>query len=262
MALLLSLGTLACEAQPPGPPEQAPATTGPAGDATPTEPTSAEPNDGAPSELLRAGFLIVDGVYNTELTAPFDVLDHSVYHLPEGRGIDAFTVSPDGEEITTAEGLRILPDYGFSDAPPIDILVVASAEGSRDRDLEDADLIAWVRRAGGDARYVMSLCWGAFVLAEAGLLDGAAVTTFPRDYDSFSRRFPDLDLRVNVSFVHDGRTITSQGGARSFDAAMYLVDLLYGKDVARGVGGGLLIPWPPEPGSISFIARPRRALTP
>ena len=106
-------------------------------------------------------------------------------------------------------------------------------------------MIEWVRETGADAEYVMSLCWGAFVLAEAGLLDDVACTTFPADYDTFVERFPEHDLRVNVSFVHSGRAITSQGGAQSFDAAMYLVDRLYGREVAQRIGRGLLIEWPP-----------------
>ncbi len=205
---------------------------------------SGETAETTPAGSLQAGFLVVDGVYNTELTAPFDVLEHTLYHAPEGTGIEVFTVSPDGLEITTAEGLRLVPDFGFDDAPPIDILVVPSAEGSRDRDLANPRLVEWVRETGAGARFVISLCWGAFVLAEAGLLDDVSCTTFPGDYDTFAQRFPGHDLRVNVSFVHSGKAITSQGGARSFDAAMYLVDLLYGRSVAQGIGRGLLIPWP------------------
>ncbi len=84
------------------------------------------------------------------------------------------------------------------------------------------------------------------MLARAGLLDGRACTTFPRDYRRFAEAFPAADLHVNVSFVHSGRFLTSEGGARSYLAAMYLVDLLYGEEVAAGVGRGLLIPWPPD----------------
>lgn len=207
---------------------------------------------------LRAGFLVLDGVYNTELTAPYDVLEHTLYHAPEARGIEVFTVSPDGSSVTTAEGLEIRPDYGFADAPPIDILVVPSAKGSRAKDLERRELIAWVAKTGGSAGAVLSLCWGAFVLAQAGLLDGRALTTFPGDYDTFADRFPGLDLRINVSFVHSGKALTSQGGVRSFDAAMYLVDQLYGEPVAAGVGNGLLIPWPPRPGTVPYlVSQPR-----
>jgi len=193
---------------------------------------------------LVAAFLVVDGVYNSELMAPYDVLHHTPFHTRPG--IEVYVVSPDGEGVTTFEGLRLVPHYGFQDAPPADILVVPSAEGSMTTDLDDEPLIAWVRATANRARWVISLCDGAFVLAAAGLLDGRAATTFPTDYEEFARLFPAVDLRINLSFVHDGKFLTSAGGAKSYDVAMYLVDLLYGEQVAHGVGGGLLIPWPPE----------------
>ncbi len=164
---------------------------------------------------LRAAFLIVDGVYNTELAAPYDVLQHTVHHTDPLPGIEVYTVSPDGKLVTTAEGLRILPHHSFETAPAADILVVPSAEHSRDSDRQNEPLIKWVRHTGSQARIVMSLCWGAFILAEAGLLEGHAATTFPSDYKSFAQDFPELDLRVNVSFVHDGRLLTSEGGAEA-----------------------------------------------
>lgn len=193
---------------------------------------------------LRAGFLIVDGVYNTELMAPWDVFQHTVYHSAPHPGIEVFTVAPEDRPITTAEGLKIVPDHTFETAPELDILVVPSAEHSRDDHRKDERLIAWVSQAGSGARFIVSLCWGAFILAEAGLLDGHACTTFPGDYQSFAEAFPTLDVKVNASFVHDGKVLTSQGGARSYDVAIYLVDLIFGERVAQGVGSGLLIDWP------------------
>jgi len=193
---------------------------------------------------LRAGFLIVDGVYDTELMAPWDVFQHTVYHSAPHPGIEVFTVAPEGRPVTTAEGLTIVPDYTFETAPKLDILVVPSAEHSRSDDRNDERLIAWVSQAGRDAQFVVSLCWGAFILAEAGLLDDHACTTFPADYQSFAEAFPDLDVKVNASFVHDGKVLTSQGGVRSYDVAIYLIDLIFGERVAQGVGSGLLIDWP------------------
>jgi len=204
-----------------------------------------EPPPRQAGRALAAGFLVVDGVYNSELMAPYDILHHTRFHTKPG--IDVFTVSQDGRPITTFEGLRLTPDHGFADTPPIDILVVPSSEGSMDRDLRDAALIDWVRTAGGKARFVVSLCDGAFVLAKAGLLDGRAATTFPGDQDRFATMFPGVTLKREPSFVHDGKVLTSQGGAKSYDVAMYLVDLLFGPEVARGVGQGLIIPWPPAP---------------
>jgi putative intracellular protease/amidase len=199
-----------------------------------------------PDRPLQVAFLVVEGVYNSELMAPYDVFQHTRFHTGGGPAMEVFTVSPDGKPVRTFEGLTLVPHHGFADAPAADVLVVPSSDGSMDRDLADEGLIAWVREAGARARWIVSLCDGAFVLAKAGLLDGRAATTFPADYDRFAQLFPAVDLRVNVSFVHDGKALTSQGGARSYDVAMYLVDELYGPQVAAGVGRGLLIPWPPD----------------
>jgi transcriptional regulator GlxA family with amidase domain len=212
-----------------------------------TPPDATVPTD----RKLRAGFLIVDGVYNTELMAPYDVFQHTVYHAQPG--IEVFTVSPDGKPVTTFEGLRIVPHHSFRNAPPLDILVVPSADGSMDRDLKDEAMIRWVRETGERARHVVSLCDGAFVLAQAGLLEGIPATTFPADYERFSQSFPGVDLRINVSFVDAGKVLTSEGGARSYDVAMHLVDRIYGTKAAAGVGRGLLISWPPDPATM----RPR-----
>lgn len=214
-------------------------------------PVPASAGEGTP---LRVGFLIVDGVYNSELVAPYDIFHHTVFHVEPG--MEVFTVSPDGESVTTFEGLVIGAQYGFANAPGIDVLVVPSAEHSMDTDLQNAAMMSWVRRVGSQAEYLVSLCDGAFVLAAAGLLDSVASTTFPGDLDRYAEMFPRLDVRRSVSFVHDGKALTSQGGARSFDVAMYLVDHLYGESVARGVGQGMVIDWP-DP-DLEYLVVPER----
>jgi transcriptional regulator GlxA family with amidase domain len=200
---------------------------------------------------LQVAFLVVDGGYNSELIAPYDILHHTVFHTEPG--MELFTVSPTGAAITTFEGLTIEAHHSFESAPPIDVLVVPSAKHSMDSDLQNEAMMAWVREVGASAMYVVSLCDGAFVLASAGLLDDVASTTFPGDVDRYIAAFPHLDVRRDVSFVHDGRMLTSQGGARSYDVAMYLVDHIYGEAVARGVGGGLVITWPPVAGTMLYV---------
>ncbi len=196
-----------------------------------------------PDRVLNAAFLIVDGVYNSELIAPMDVLQHTVFH--DANGIKVFTVAPSKEVITTFEGLHILPDYSYAtdSLPAIDILIVPSAKNSMTTDLENAGLIDFVSTKGRQALYVMSLCDGAFVLAKAGLLDTYHCTTFPGDIQKFKEAFPTLNIHEDVSFVHDTRMITSAGGAKSYDAALYLVELLYGKKAAEEIGKGLVIDW-------------------
>ena len=196
-----------------------------------------------PDRELNAAFLVVDGVYNSELMAPMDVLQHTVFHTE--KGIKVFTVAERKDVITTFEGLRLIPDYGFSSdtIPSIDILVVPSAKHSMDSDLENEALTRFVASTGKQAMYIMSLCDGAFVLANAGLLDNYECTTFPSDIQRFKKQFPHLKVHENVSFVHDGKAITSAGGAKSYDPALFLVERLYGKKVADGIAKGLVIDW-------------------
>ena len=196
------------------------------------------------SGRLNAAFLIMDGVYNTELTAPMDIFHHTRFR-DSIRAMNVFTVAGTRQPVRSFEGLQILPDFGYLEdsLPPIDILVVPSAEHHLDSDLQDAAMIAWVRRTAQQARIVMSLCDGAFVLATAGMPDSLRCTTFPDDIGRLREMFPGLCVLENVSFVHDGRYITSAGGDRSFDAALYLCQHLYGKKVADQLAHGLVIGW-------------------
>lgn len=195
-------------------------------------------------EHYQVAFLIMDGVYNTELTAPYDIFQHTIFR-ENIRPMEVFTVANRSGAIKTFEGLNILPDYNYlSDSlPPIDILVVPSAEHHLDTDLEDSLMIQFVQRVAKKAQFVTSHCDGAFVLAQAGLLDGFASTTFPSDIDTYRERFPQLEVIDSVWFVHDGKYITSAGGARSFEAAMYLCHHLYGPEVTRRLGQGLVLEW-------------------
>ena len=189
-------------------------------------------------------FLIMDGTYNTELTAPFDIFQHTVFR-DSIKPMNVFTVANTDNAITTFEGMRIIPDFNYvnDSLPKIDILVVPSAEHHLDTDLKDNIMLNFIKKVDKEALFVTSHCDGAFVLAKAGLLNDAVSTTFPSDIDAMREMFPDLDIRKDVLFVHDGKYITSAGGAKSFEAALYLCEYLYGKDIAKSLAGGLVIDW-------------------
>ncbi|MEO0333948.1 MAG: DJ-1/PfpI family protein [Bacteroidota bacterium] len=224
--LLFSLGNLGCD---------------------PTQPATAENtpvSKDTSQEAYNVALLIMDGVYNTELTAPYDIFQHTIFR--EGiKPMRVFTVANTTEVITTFEGMRILPDYNYlkDDVPPIDILVVPSAEHHLDTDLEDEIMLEFVRKTAENAQFITSHCDGAFVLAKAGLLDSYASTTFPSDINTYRQMFPQLEVHEDVLFVHDGKFITSAGGAKSFEAALYLCEYLYGKEIAESLAQGLVIDW-------------------
>jgi transcriptional regulator GlxA family with amidase domain len=202
---------------------------------------SSRPLEAAEPPLRSVGFLVLPGVYNSELMAPYDVLDHIRFRTKDAPKV--FTVAKQAGPLRTFEGLTLTPHYTFANAPAIDLLVVPSAENNMTTDLDDAALIAWVRETGRKARLVMSLCDGAFVLAKAGLLDGLEATTFPGDQDRFAAAFRAVKVQRNVIFVHDGKMVTGVGGARSYDPAMYVVEKLYGAEARAKIGEGLVLDW-------------------
>lgn len=195
-------------------------------------------------DRYNVAFLIMDGVYNTELTAPYDIFQHTIFRKGI-KSMNTFLVADTHQPVTSFEGIRMIPDFNYvtDELPHIDILVVPSSEHHLDSDLENSTMINWVAKVGQKATYVTSHCDGAFVLAKAGLLDNAASTTFPSDVEKYQEMFPHLDVRDNTLFVHDGKYITSAGGAKSFEAALYLIEEMYGDSIARSIASGLVIDW-------------------
>lgn len=196
------------------------------------------------STRYNVAFLIMDGTFNTEFTAPFDIFQHTKFRK-NIKAMNVFTVANTLKPITTFEGVRILPDYNYieDELPKIDILVVPSAEHHLDSDLKDTTMLNFVKKVNKDALFITSHCDGAFVLAKAGVLNTVTSTTFPSDIDLYKKTFPNLKVADNVLFVHDKKYITSAGGAKSFEAALYLCEYLYGKEVAKSLAGGLVIDW-------------------
>lgn len=201
--------------------------------------------DGAvaePTGVLTAGFVCTPGVYNTELTAPWDVIQHSVYR-DENNYVRTVLITEDGEPFRSAEGLLIAADHSFGNAPDLDIVIIPSSEGSMGADLGNEVFIDWLRKRCEAADWVMTLCDGAFPLAQTGLLDERVATTFPGDREAFAQRYPKVDVRHDVRFVVDGKYITSTGGAPSFEPAFWLMERLYGSEHVARTAEGLVYPW-------------------
>lgn len=216
-------------------------------DATPA-PTDDEPR------VRHALFVVVDGVYNSELMAPYDVLQHTVFR-DDRDYVATAVVSPDGEPVTSFEGLEIGAHYSFETAPTPDILVIPSTDGSLGRDLENRAYMEWVAKAVEEAEWVITVCDGAFPLAATGALDGRVATTYPGDRDELRERFPEVDVRYDVRLVVDGKYLTSVGGGMSYEPAFWLAEHLYGEEHVEASARGLVWPWDTETLPHVVIAR-------
>lgn len=196
-----------------------------------------------PKMAIQTGFVVIDGVYNSELIAPLDILEHSKYR--ENREFfKCFLISPDGKPIETAEGLTIHTDYSFQNAPKLDVLIIPSTMSSMDKDLEDNNpYMKWVKKKVDEARVVITLCDGAFPLAQTGRLNGLNATTYPGDQEAFAKKFPKIKVHRDALFVHHGKFITSVGGAKSYEPALYLTHKWFNEAYAKSLAKGLVIDW-------------------
>ena len=180
------------------------------------------------------GVVVFDDVFITEFVAPFDVYKHT------GDKMNVFTVAPKAGPIRTYEGVVVHPDYTIANAPKIDILVVPSGNGSLTSDLQNAEYISWVKKTAQSADYATSHCWGCFTLAATGLLDGKECTTFPTSVDDLQKKFPAVKAQKDQRFVVSGKFFTSNGGVAAFEAALYVVEKVFGKEAADKVASGLV----------------------
>lgn len=133
-------------------------------------------------------------------------------------------VAPGGRPFATGSGLTVTPDRSTRACRgAIDTLVVAGGQGVRDA-LRDDALIRWLRDAAGRSRRVTSVCTGAFLLAEAGLLDGRRATTHWASAGRLAERYPGVDVDSESIFVRDGDVWTSAGVTAGMDLALALVE--------------------------------------
>ena len=169
--------------------------------------------------------LVFDGVELLDFAGPAEVFIVASQRTP----FQVFTVAPTGELIRTMGGIAIKPDYSFKDAPPADILVIP---GGNTRTVK-REGIEWIRKSAKSADVVMSVCFGAFLLAEAGLLDGITATTHRWAIEGLRKAAPKCEVVADRRFVDGGRIVTTAGVAAGIDGALHVVERLAGADVAR-----------------------------
>ncbi|MEA2497462.1 MAG: hypothetical protein QOJ29_5373 [Thermoleophilaceae bacterium] len=154
---------------------------------------------------------------------------------------DVQVVAPDRKPFVMSNGMRVVPEAAMQDVRgPIDTLLIAGGAGTR-RAATDERVIRWVRSAAKRSRRVTSVCSGAFVLAQAGLLDGKRATTHWQWCDTLAAMFPAVEVERNAIFVADGTTYTSAGVTAGIDLALALVEEDLGAETAREVAQQLVV---------------------
>ncbi|MDV9169922.1 GlxA family transcriptional regulator [Streptomyces sp. W16] len=185
----------------------------------------------------RVGFVVFDGVTMLDVSGPAEVL-HQSGKL--GHPYELLLVSPGGGPVTAANGLTLSGTVTAPDAGPVGTVVVAGGDRLAQQPPED-ELLSTTRTLTDRAARVTSVCTGAFVLAELGLLDGRSATTHWRQAGTLARRYPRVRVEPDAIHVRDGRFVTSAGISAGIDLALALVEDDHGAAVARDVARELVV---------------------
>jgi transcriptional regulator GlxA family with amidase domain/YHS domain-containing protein len=190
--------------------------------ASPAAPLTPPAEGGIP-----VAFLLSDNAVVIDFGGPWEVFANvSVPNRGEGPVFQLYTVGATEAPITTAGGMKIVPNYTIANAPAPKVIVVPA------QTVGDPAVLEWLRQASRTADLTMSVCTGAFILAHAGLLDGKSATTFHAAFNDFAMRYPAVTLKRGARFVEDGQIATAGGLSSGIDLALRVVERYFGRNVA------------------------------
>ncbi len=187
----------------------------------------------------QVGIVIFPEVEVLDFCGPYEVF--TATRLDEARRreepspFQVLLVAEGVGEIATAGGMRVLPDCALAACPPLDILLVPGGWGTR-RQMHNETLIDWLARRGRQvisSGTLASVCTGALLLGQAGLLDGRRATTHWNSLEVLRESFPKVAVEEQLHVVEDGNLLTSAGIAAGLDLALKVVERYYGEAVAR-----------------------------
>jgi len=180
--------------------------------------------------------VLFDGVQSLDFTGPVEVFAGAEQHVPGTYRIRTATL--DGAPVRTSSALTLVPDQALTDtSEPHTLLVPGGAGTAR----PDPRVIDWLRAHGPRAGRLVSVCTGAFLLADAGLLDGRRATTHWAYCDSLARAHPAVEVDADPIYIRDGHVSTSAGVTSGIDLALALVEEDLGRDVALTIARYLVV---------------------
>lgn len=157
---------------------------------------------------------------------------------------------------STTPGVTVTPDHGLDALAGADLVAVPAFPFTALGEGLDPRLVEAVRGASDAGATVLTVCSGAFLAGEAGLLDGRKCTTHWRYVDALAARYPAATVDPNVLFVDEGNLITSAGTAAGIDACLHLVRREIGSAAANGIARRMVVPPQRDGGQRQFIERP------
>jgi putative intracellular protease/amidase len=188
----------------------------------------------------KVAILVFNGVEVVDFTGPYEMFG--------AAGCDVYTVASGKDAVTTAMGLTVIPKHTFADAPQPDVLVIPGG-GVYGASRDEATL-AYIKRIHEHTTHTLSVCNGAFILANTGLLDGLSATTTYGNIPKLASQYPKIHVVRDRRYVDNGKIITAAGLSAGIDGALHVIARLFGTGFAQEVALGEEVNWKPEGGFV------------
>ncbi|AYQ31659.1 DJ-1/PfpI family protein [Runella sp. SP2] len=182
---------------------------------------------------------LFDEVEVLDFAGPYEVFSVAGLRTLPQKPFDVFTVA-EKSAIVARNGLKVTPDFTFENMPKADIVLLPGgggytadgvAFGSR-REMDNPVVLEWVKKQAAQAELILSVCTGALILGNAGLLEGLKATTHFMALGSLRAISPNIEVIENVRYVDNGAVILSAGVSAGIDMSYYVVSKLIGAEVA------------------------------
>lgn len=178
--------------------------------------------------------LLFNGVQIIDFTGPYEVLGQAGYQV--------VTVAANSS-VKTNMGLKVTPDFTFSNCPKAGIFIIPGGDISGTR--QSPEVMQWIKQYTEKSALVMSVCNGALILADTQLLNGLTATTYHNALSDLKKDFPRINVVSDQRFVDNGKIITTAGLSSGIDGALHIVEKLQGKYKAQTVALNLEYDWKP-----------------
>lgn len=185
---------------------------------------------------MNVGILVFDEVELLDMAGPYEVFTTAArMHArtaPPGSPplFSVCTIARRRGPVRARAGLHLLADHGLDEHPPLDCAIVPG--GVVDAELGQPALMDWITAQARTARILASVCTGALLLAQAGVLDGRDATTHWEDLDALRTLRPAVRVLDRVRWVDQGAVVTSAGISAGIDMSLHLVRRLHGPELA------------------------------
>ena len=188
----------------------------------------------ASAATSKIGVLVFDGFLTSDVTAPIEVFGAATKKAWFSSYEVVVISATKNKEILSEEGLKITADKTIYDDIELDVFIVPSAYGMK-KYLKNKDLIEYIQEQNQSTSWMASNCSGAFLLGEAGVLDGKMATTWAGGEKDLLKAYPKIKVQFDKNVVVDDGVITSNGGPVSYQAAFELLAKLSSEKFAEEI---------------------------